>query len=339
MPKISIIIPVYNAEPYLVRCLESAVQQTERDIEIVCVDDCSTDNSINTLYNYKKLDERITVIACKENGGESKARNIGVAHATGEYLAFLDNDDTLSTDFCHLLYSSAKEKNADIVKGRVKTVNYDGKINYSSPQIHQRISTESKFFFADYWWSAIYKRSLIRESIAFQEGYPLGGDVLFLFRAVMAAHDILCINNVVYHHYLRADSGCSLALADEKISSSLEIIKIIIFQLNAGHVFSKDEPGYVYTYAFNIQKLINTLYRAKTIASQKACCKLMLELYDSCCAKNLLRNSLLAEIPPVVEFFDQGDLIGLESFLKQYSSVYDFAMMILRYRVKRPSAN
>ena len=337
-PKISIIIPVYNAEPYLSRCIESAMQQTERNIEIICVNDSSTDSSKIILEKYKAIDKRIKVVNCSTNGGESRARNIGVAHASGEYLAFLDNDDELSLDFCNILYTEAEAKNADIVKGRVKSVGYDGKDVYSSPQIHQCISTKSKLFFADYWWSAIYKRSLIGEGISFPEGYPLGGDVFFLYRAVMAAKSVVCIDDIVYHNYLRIDSGCSLALSDEKVNSSIEIIRKIIFLLNKDKIFLIDECGYDYSYAFNIQKLINTLYRASSATSRTACCKCMLEIYDTSYTKKTLRSLLMEEIPPIVVFFDDGDLDGLELFLDQYPSTYAFAMMVLRHRVKHRPA-
>ena len=130
MPKISIIIPVYNAEEYLKRCLNSIVNQTLKDIEIICVNDCSIDNSLEILNSYAQRDNRIKVIDCKTNGGESKARNIGLDNSTGEFLAFVDNDDELDLDFYEKLYKKAIEENADIAKAEVHIIDYTQKDVY-----------------------------------------------------------------------------------------------------------------------------------------------------------------------------------------------------------------
>ena len=91
-PLISVIIPVYNVEAYLPRCLDSVIQNTYRNLEIICVDDGSTDGSPEILRDYAQRDARITVIT-KENGGVSSARNAGLDRATGEFVAFIDSDD------------------------------------------------------------------------------------------------------------------------------------------------------------------------------------------------------------------------------------------------------
>ena len=90
--KISVIIPVYNTERYLPRCLDSVLSNTYDNLEVICINDGSTDNSINILDNYKVSDERVVVINQK-NSGVSAARNAGINVATGEYIAFIDSDD------------------------------------------------------------------------------------------------------------------------------------------------------------------------------------------------------------------------------------------------------
>ena len=89
MPKVSVIIPVYNTENYLRKCLDSVINQTLDDIEIICINDCSTDNSLNILKEYASKDERIKIIEFKENKGASVARNTGIAESNGEYIGFL----------------------------------------------------------------------------------------------------------------------------------------------------------------------------------------------------------------------------------------------------------
>ena len=98
MVKVSVVIPVYNVEDYLRDCLDSIVNQTLKDIEIICINDGSTDNSLEILEHYKSKDERIKVIS-QENGGISAARNKGIDLASGDYISFIDSDDYIDNNF------------------------------------------------------------------------------------------------------------------------------------------------------------------------------------------------------------------------------------------------
>ena len=114
MPKVSIIVPVYNTEKYLSRCLRSLMNQTLSDIEIILVDDGSTDRSSVLCDNYAEMDNRIKVVH-KKNGGLSSARNAGIDIATGEYIGFVDSDDTISIDMYSKMIETAKKNNVDFV--------------------------------------------------------------------------------------------------------------------------------------------------------------------------------------------------------------------------------
>ena len=98
MPKISILVAVYNTAAYLSQCLDSLLSQTLKDIEVICVDDASTDNSLALLHQYAEKDNRVKVFALKENSGQAHTRNVGLSHATGDYIGFVDSDDWLSQD-------------------------------------------------------------------------------------------------------------------------------------------------------------------------------------------------------------------------------------------------
>jgi glycosyltransferase involved in cell wall biosynthesis len=117
MPTISVIIPIYNVEKYLRRCLDSVINQTFTDWEAICVNDGSPDNSAAILEEYVAKDKRFKVIT-KENGGLSDARNAGMAVATGKYLLFLDSDDTIHPQTMEFTYELAKKENADVVNFR-----------------------------------------------------------------------------------------------------------------------------------------------------------------------------------------------------------------------------
>ena len=114
MPKVSVIIPVYNVEKYLSECLDSVVNQTLKDIEIICVNDGSPDGSAAILEEYAQKDNRIKVIT-QENRGLSEARNSGLKIASGEYIAFLDSDDYIDLKFFEQLYKRGIESNSDVV--------------------------------------------------------------------------------------------------------------------------------------------------------------------------------------------------------------------------------
>src|SRR5574344_2773158 len=120
--KVSLIIPVFNSEKYLDECLESAIGQTLTDIEIICVDDGSTDCSAEILHEYSKKDNRIKVLR-QENLGQSTARNKGLKFASGEYIAFLDSDDFMKSDMLEKLYDKAKVENSDIVMSDIVVLN------------------------------------------------------------------------------------------------------------------------------------------------------------------------------------------------------------------------
>ena len=113
MAKVSVIVPVYNVEKYLKRCLDSLINQTLSDIDIICINDGSKDSSLQILEQYAQKDSRI-VIYNQENSGLSVARNTGLEHASGEYIGFVDSDDWVDLDFYEKLYNSAKNNNADI---------------------------------------------------------------------------------------------------------------------------------------------------------------------------------------------------------------------------------
>ena len=118
LPKVSVIVPVYNVEKYLSDCLDSLIKQTLKDIEIICVDDGSTDNSHKILLEYARKDDRILVLQ-QENSKQGTARNKGLEIAKGEYIGFVDSDDWVDEDFYEKLYIAAIEKDSDIATSSI----------------------------------------------------------------------------------------------------------------------------------------------------------------------------------------------------------------------------
>ncbi len=115
MPKVSVIIPVYNVEEYLPKCLDSITNQTLRDIEIICIDDCSTDSSCKIIKEYAGRDNRIKLIENQQNSGAAISRNNGFEIAAGEYIYFMDSDDWIDNDYLKTMVKTIEEVNTDVV--------------------------------------------------------------------------------------------------------------------------------------------------------------------------------------------------------------------------------
>lgn len=125
MIKVSIIIPVYNAEKHLKKCIQSVLTQTEKDIEVILIDDGSKDESLHICQLYEKQDNRLRVIH-QENSGVSAARNKGITLAKGEYIGFVDADDWIDCEMYRLMLGEAKKTDADVVMCDARTVYEDG---------------------------------------------------------------------------------------------------------------------------------------------------------------------------------------------------------------------
>ena len=125
--KISVIVPCYNVEKYVAKCIDSLLNQTYKNLEILLVEDCATDNTLKVLKEYVKKDSRIKLIKNKENGGLSFSRNEGIKHATGSYLSFIDSDDYVDNNFYEVLYKSIKDNKSEIAICDMKVVYDDTK--------------------------------------------------------------------------------------------------------------------------------------------------------------------------------------------------------------------
>lgn len=174
MSKVSIIIPVYNVEEYLVECMESVVGQTLKEIEIICVNDGSTDRSLEILKKYQSQDDRIVLID-KENGGYGQAMNRGLERATGEYVGIVEPDDYIPMNMYEELYEKASEYALDFVKAdfyrfkRSKNGNMELYYNHLSPNekdynvVFNPSETPEALRFIMNTWSGIYKREFLEK--------------------------------------------------------------------------------------------------------------------------------------------------------------------------------
>lgn len=196
MPKVSVIVPVYNVESYLEKCLESLVNQTLKDIEIIIVNDGSPDNSQKIIDRYTKKYKNIKAYL-KENGGLSDARNYGLKKASGKYIAFLDSDDYVTTDMYESMYKKAISGNFDMVVCDLNYI-YDDKIVKAYSNIKDDTTNIKKTMLNIYpaAWNKIFKKDLFNKNIEFKKGVWFE-DVEFIYRLLPYVKKI----GVVHEHF------------------------------------------------------------------------------------------------------------------------------------------
>ena len=221
-PKVSIIIPVYNVEKYLEECMESAVQQTLREIEIICINDGSTDRSPEILERYAAADPRIRLIS-KKNEGYGVGMNIGLENASGEYIGILEPDDFVPAEMYETLYRTAHEKDLDLIKADffrfvsapdgtyIKTLNRLSADPDDYGKIFDPGNTPSALAFIMNTWSGIYKRSFIEQYRIRHNTTPGAAfqDTGFWAQTFIYAHRAMIIDTPLYMNR-RDNAGSSV---------------------------------------------------------------------------------------------------------------------------------
>ena len=208
-PKVSVILPVYNVEAYIVRCIESLKAQKLERLEFIFVDDCSTDGSMKAVETWAAEDKRVRILRNEENLGAGPSRNRGIEVASGEYLSFIDPDDWISDDFYAVLYTKAKETGADIVKGRREYVDKSGKPldDWKKKNLNKRIAKSVRkkrplyAVFSYEHQSAIYKALVIKQNRIRYGDSRKSEDVTFLFRVCKETQDIQIIDGAAYFYF------------------------------------------------------------------------------------------------------------------------------------------
>lgn len=227
---ISVIVPAYNVENYIEKCVSSIINQTYTMLEIIIVDDGSTDRTKELVYRLKECDHRISVVT-KENGGSASARNRGLSCANGKYVFFIDSDDYIEPDTIEILYNSIKRENADISVVRVAQVYADGHKEFFEYESEKKITivdlNNKNWLFKDPSifhpvWNKLYKKSLI--SFQFDESIRRNEDIEFNGMAYCVANKMV-INNVP--KYMQLQRTSSLCHSGRKILEEAKTIKHI----------------------------------------------------------------------------------------------------------------
>ena len=244
-PKISIIVPVYNVEEYLPRCLDSLKNQTLRDIEIICVNDGSTDNSLEILMAYAKKDARINVID-KPNGGVSSARNCGLNIANGEYIGFVDPDDYVDITMYESMYNQAKKLDSEIVvcnsirhnewdnrhwkinyfckpKSKTESIKVDAPVEQN---IKKDVFLDTLLCVPSHAWNKIYKKEFLAKNKIKFPNFDCYEDCIFTVECYSKAENLSYIDKPFYFYMVRNNSTTrKLNTLHIMFSQMLNIIK------------------------------------------------------------------------------------------------------------------
>ena len=236
---ISIVVPIYNAEKYLEQCIDSILNQSYKNIEVLLVNDGSIDNSKEIIDKYEKIDNRIKVFH-KENKGVSSARNTGIKEAKGNYITFIDADDYIEKDYIEYLYTNIVNSNAEIslttfpnkVKNNI-VVNKDNKdkkevitgIKAAIMMLHYKIVISS--------WNKMFKTSLLKENnILFKENLSYGEGFEFVINSMLNSNKVFIGTKKIYNYRVDNMNSAMTKFKEKLVTGSIEAQEIIKEEIN-----------------------------------------------------------------------------------------------------------
>lgn len=291
-PVISVIVPVYNVENYLAKCLDSILNQTFSNIEIICVNDGSTDNSRKILETYKNKDSRIKIVD-KKNGGLSSARNAGIKVATGEFYSFIDSDDWIDITMLEKLYNNMLEHESDIsicavhqfdeTNQRIDDSNPYYTLKYFEKTFDNRAFSyvDTKPFIMDVCvmaWNKLYRRSLIEKCNAeFPDGL-IFEDGPFFFTIFFKTQKVSIVRDFLYYYRINRKNSI-IQKAGKKFLNIIDVTEIMYNKI-------KDVPDFEdVKYTFFRKKVEDFIYRFEHLNPR----------YKTAFAKKLAKDSSLVD--------------------------------------------
>lgn len=231
MPKVSIIVPLYNEEKYISRCIESILQSTYKDFEIILLDDDSCDNSFRICEGYAKKNNNISVYRLNR-GGVSRARNYGLDKATGEYIWFVDGDDKVYPESLEYLVKGIEENNCELVIGKYKSNRVDAqsdRIGVCSVEDYAGDFCIGSGFYYNVLWNKLYRRDIIKQNyIQFSEHISFAEDSSFNCDYLLYCKKVNYIDKVVYYYSDENSYNKSVTMSLEKETSIICAFKEIL---------------------------------------------------------------------------------------------------------------
>ena len=283
--KVSVILPIYNQEKYLNKALKSLQAQTLKDIEIICVNDGSTDASLKILNDFREKDSRIKIIT-QQNQGPGAARNNGLKAAKGEYIAFLDPDDWFEPEALEALYAKSKKQDCDLIVFNYNKIGESGDIlgQYNLKKRLQRfynLKEDENFSWQNIKprvlggmhpasWNKFYKHDLIKKHKLHFANSSLAEDNVFVFGATLYAKKIGYADKP-YYNYLIHENSAIRSRSDKNlcIFKSIDSVKKLINKMGLAEVLKNEFDGYVLRFLSYHIKQIASVNKFKEICRKK----------------------------------------------------------------------
>ena len=245
MPKVSVIVPIYNVEKYLEKCINSLLSQTLEDIQIILVNDGSKDNSGNIAKEYEKNNKDRVIYVEKENGGLSDARNYGLKYANGDFIAFLDSDDYIEKNAYEEMYNKAIEENADYVECDF-IWEFPNKIRVDK-QYPYKNKKEMLSFVRVIAWNKLIKRQLITDNnLEFPKGLRYE-DVEFTYKLIPFVNKFAYVNKPFIHYVQR--EGSIANVQNERTAEIFTVLDNVIEFYKKNNIYEKYRDELEYNYA------------------------------------------------------------------------------------------
>ena len=245
MPKVSVIVPIYNVEKYLEKCINSLLSQTLEDIQIILVNDGSKDNSGNIAKEYEQNNKDRVIYVEKENGGLSDARNYGLKYATGDFIAFLDSDDYIEKNAYEEMYNKAIEENADYVECDF-IWEFPNKIRVDK-QYPYKNKKEMLSFVRVVAWNKLIKRQLITDNnLEFPKGLRYE-DVEFTYKLIPFINKFTYVDKPFIHYVQR--EGSIANVQNERTAEIFTVLDNVIEFYKKNNIYEKYRDELEYNYA------------------------------------------------------------------------------------------
>ncbi len=276
--KISVVVPIYNAEEYLEKCLNSIIKQTYENLEMILINDGSTDKSLEIMNKYKAEDERIIIID-KENGGVSSARNKGIETATGKYIIFIDADDYIEPNMFEVLEDDLFKNNVDISMCGYRNVDINGNILYESKPMNEKYFDAKTFkynlfkedYYSDLICNKLFRLEVIKEhNIRFHEDIHINENILFILDFAKYAYRYSFGNEMLYNFLYNQKGATHGKFTLKKVSVLSSYIRLLTYDLDP-EILNRIKynylfEGYAYTYLMKKINIDNTELKKNLVA-------------------------------------------------------------------------
>lgn len=308
MKKISIIVPIYNCEKYISRCIESIVNQTYKNIEIILINDGSTDSTINILKNYEKRDNRINIIN-KSNTGVSDSRNIGIKKSTGDYIIFVDSDDWLEPDMIEKMTKKIEEKNVEVVRCNYYR-NYEDNTQKIIQKYNEKIK-EKVLYGEDirkeillkilsgemqgYMWLLLIQKEVFKKLKPFDKRISMMEDTVFYIDLLLNIDSIYIYDKALYHYYYNKNSASKSAKNFMRNYRNLLLVNTIESDFLKAKNLNNEKIKILYNTAHS-EYIENICFSMFNIVKKEELVKYYFEIMNNDDTTNIINNSDLKKI-------------------------------------------